>query len=56
MKILSVALENKKVEGQSASDIFLKKFTSDAMLKGDLEKAFNIPSKVFFLILTKKQQ
>ena len=54
LKILSVALEDKKVEGQSASDIFLKKFTSDAMLKGELEKAFNIPSKSILFNIDQK--
>ena len=52
LKMLSIVLEDKNINDQRASDIFLQKFSDDALLKGELEKnytfqkcSFNIDQK-----------
>ena len=45
LKMLSLVLEDKNVEGQSAAEIFLKKVSHDAFLNGELERAVKIPSQ-----------
>ena len=45
LKMLSLVLEDKNVEGQSAAEIFLKKISHDAFLNGELERAVKIPSQ-----------
>ena len=45
LKMLSLVLEDKNVEEQSAAEIFLKKVSHDAFLNGELERAVKIPSQ-----------
>jgi len=45
LKMLSLLLEDKNVEGKSAAEILLQKVSHDALLKGELENAIKVPSK-----------
>ena len=54
LKMLSIVLEDKNVGEQRASDIFLQKFSDDALLKGELEKAIKIPSKSILFNIDQK--
>ena len=45
LKILSLILENRVIEGTPALDLFLPKCEDNAILRGDLQKAAAIQSK-----------
>ena len=45
LKILSLILENRFIDGTQALDLFLPKCEGNALLCGDLQKAASIPSK-----------
>ena len=56
LKMLALVLENRKVEGEYAADIFLSKptFKDNEILRGDLKKAVAIPSKSILFNIDQK--
>ena len=56
LKMLSMAMERKTIEGKDLSEIFLEKIreTNDEFLIGDMEKTLEFPVKVSFSISIKK--
>lgn len=56
LKMLALVLENRKVEGENAADIFLSKptFKDNEILRGDLKKAVAIPSKSILFNIDQK--
>ena len=54
LKMLSLALEDKNVEGKSSAEIFLQKLSHDAFLKGELENAIKFPSKSILFNIDQK--
>jgi len=45
LKMLALVLENRKVDGQSALEMFLPKCGDNEILRGDLKRAVDVPSK-----------
>jgi len=54
LKILSLILENQTVDGTPALDLFLPKCKDNALLRGDLQKAADIPSKSILFNIDQK--
>ena len=54
LKMLALVLENRKVEGVAAADIFLAKLTDEPMLAGALRKAVAIPSQSILFNIDQK--
>ena len=56
LKMLALVLENRRVEGENAADIFLSKptFKDNEILRGDLKKAVSIPSKSILFNIDQK--
>ena len=54
LKMLSLVLENREVEGKFAADIFTEKCAHDAILKGELDRAVRIPSKSILFNIDQK--
>lgn len=54
LKMLSLVLENREIEGKYAADIFGEKCAHDAILKGELDKAVRIPSKSILFNIDQK--
>ena len=54
LKMLSLVLENREIDGKYAADIFSQKCAHDAILKGDLEKAVRIPSQSILFNIDQK--
>ena len=54
LKILSLILENRLIEGTPALDMFLPKCEDNAILRGDLQKAAAIPSKSILFNIDQK--
>ena len=54
LKMLSLVLENREIDGKYAADIFYQKCAHDAILKGDLEKAVRIPSQSILFNIDQK--
>lgn len=45
LKMLALVLENRKVDGQSTLEMFLPKCGANEILRGDLKRAVDVPSK-----------
>ena len=54
LKMLSLVLENREIEGKYAADIFSEKCAHDAILKGEFDKAVRIPSKSILFNIDQK--
>jgi hypothetical protein len=54
LKILSLVLQNKSIEGNQALELFLPKCKDNAFLKGELNKAVSIPSKSILFNIDQK--
>lgn len=54
LKMLSLVLENREIDGAYAADIFSEKCAHDAILKGELDKAVRIPSKSILFNIDQK--
>ena len=56
LKMLSMAMERKTIEGKDLSEIFLEKIreTNDEFLIGDMEKTLRIPSKSILFNIDQK--
>lgn len=54
LKMLALVLENRKVEGAGAADIFLAKLADEPMLAGALRKAVAVPSKSILFNIDQK--
>jgi len=54
LKILSLILEDRSIEGNQALDLFLPKCEDNALLRGDLQKAAAIPSKSILFNIDQK--
>ena len=54
LKMLSLVLENREIDGKYAADIFSQKCAHDAILKCDLEKAVRIPSQSILFNIDQK--
>ena len=54
LKMLSLILENRLIDGTPALDLFLPKCEDNAILRGDLEKAAAIPSKSILFNIDQK--
>ena len=54
LKILSLILENRSIDGTQALDLFLPKCEGNALLRGDLQKAAAIPSKSILFNIDQK--
>jgi len=54
LKILSLILENRLIDGTPALDLFLPKCEDNAILRGDLQKAVAIPSKSILFNIDQK--
>jgi energy-coupling factor transporter ATP-binding protein EcfA2 len=54
LKMLALLLENREVEGASALEIFLTKCGENEILRGDLKKAVDIPSKSILFNIDQK--
>ena len=54
LKILSLILENRSIDGTQALDLFLPKCEGNALLSGDLQKAAAIPSKSILFNIDQK--
>ncbi len=54
LKILALLLENRRVDGTSALDLFLPKCGDNEMLRGDLKRVVAIPSKSILFNIDQK--
>lgn len=54
LKMMALLLENRMVEGVSTLDIFLAKCGDNEILRGDLKRAANIPSKSILFNIDQK--
>ncbi len=54
LKILALLIENREVEGAKVLDIILPKCGENEILKGDLKRAVNIPSKSILFNIDQK--
>lgn len=54
LKMLALLLENRKVDGKSALDLFRDKVKGDQFLKAELERAASIPSKSILFNIDQK--
>lgn len=54
LKILSLALEGRMIDGEQASDLLLAKCGDDALLKGALQKAVKTPSSSILFNIDQK--
>lgn len=54
LKMLSLLLENKEIEGVSALDYFVPKCGEDALLKGAMKRAASIPSRSILFNIDQK--
>ncbi len=54
LKILALLMENREVEGANVLDIILPKCGENEILKGDLKRAVNIPSKSILFNIDQK--
>lgn len=54
LKMLSLLLENRIIEGESTLDCFLKKCKDNEILKADIKKATSIPSKSILFNIDQK--
>lgn len=54
LKILALLMENREVEGEKVLDIILHKCGDNEILKGDLKRAVNIPSKSILFNIDQK--
>ncbi|MDA3789164.1 MAG: BREX system P-loop protein BrxC [Desulfobacula sp.] len=54
LKILALLMENREVEGAKVLDIILPKCGDNEILKGDLKRAVNIPSKSILFNIDQK--
>ena len=56
LKILSLLLENRSLDGISAIDLFLPKVVDNEILRGDLKRAVAIPSKSILFNIDQKAE
>jgi len=54
LKILSLLLENRTLDGESALDLFLPKVTDNEILRGDLKRTSVIPAKSILFNIDQK--
>jgi len=54
LKMLSLLLENRQIEGNSALELFLPKCGDNEILRGDLKRAVGIPSKSILFNIDQK--
>lgn len=54
LKILALLLENRQIDGTSTLDLFLPKCGENEILRGDLKRAINIPSKSILFNIDQK--
>ena len=54
LKILALLLENRRIEGSPAVDLFLSKCEDNEILRGDLKRAASIPSKSILFNIDQK--
>ncbi|MBK7352718.1 MAG: BREX system P-loop protein BrxC [Nitrosomonas sp.] len=54
LKMLALLLENRQIDGASALDLFLPKCGDNEILRGDLKRAVNIPSKSILFNIDQK--
>ena len=54
LKMLALLLENRKIDGTSALDLFLPKCAGNEILRGDLNRAVAIPSKSILFNIDQK--
>lgn len=54
LKMLSLVLENRAIDGKHAAEIFTEKCAHDAFLKGELDKAVRVPSKSILFNIDQK--
>ena len=54
LKILSMVLENKEIDGAKALDLFSPKCADNVILRGDLNRAVSIPSKSILFNIDQK--
>jgi len=54
LKMLSLVLENREIEGRHAANIFSDKCAHDAILKGEIDKAVRTPSKSILFNIDQK--
>lgn len=54
LKMLALLLENRQIDGVSALDLFLPKCGDNEILRGDLKRAFSIPSKSILFNIDQK--
>lgn len=54
LKMLSMLLENRTIDGKSVRDLFLSKITSDEILASELKKACSIPSQSILFNIDQK--
>jgi hypothetical protein len=54
LKMLALLLENRKIDGVSALDLFLPKCGDNEILRGDLKRAIGIPSKSILFNIDQK--
>lgn len=54
LKILAMLLEDREIDGVRASDLFLPKCEHNEILRGDLKRAVNIPSKSILFNIDQK--
>lgn len=56
LKILSLLLENRSLDGTSVLDLFLPKIVDNEILRGDLKRAVGIPSKSILFNIDQKAE
>ncbi|MHC1730355.1 MAG: BREX system P-loop protein BrxC [Syntrophobacteraceae bacterium] len=54
LKMLALLLENRRIEGSAALDLFLPKCKDNEILRGDLKRAVSIPSKSILFNIDQK--
>ena len=54
LKMLALLLENRRIDGTSALELFLPKCGDDTLLRGDLKRAVSIPSKSILFNIDQK--
>jgi len=54
LKILALLLENRSIDGVPVLDLFLPKCTDNEILRGDIKRAVNIPSKSILFNIDQK--
>ncbi|MDT8380581.1 MAG: BREX system P-loop protein BrxC, partial [Desulfotignum sp.] len=54
LKMLALLLENREIEGKNTLDMFLPKCGDNEILRGDLKRAANIPSKSILFNIDQK--